>query len=90
MSVEERMRDLLKKAPEKDTDTERNVLPKRKAATESRKKRVVEDSELDDSDTDSHFDPHPHQESSSSDASLMSDNNNELEPEKPTKSSRKS
>ena len=86
------MRDLLKKASEKSTDTEQNVRPsiKRKAKTESRKKPVVEDSEIDDSDTDVHFDPHPHQESSSSDASLMSDNNNELEPKKPTKSSRKS
>ena len=84
------MKDLLKKASEKSTDTEQNVRPNRKAKTESRKKPVVEDSELDDSDTDSHFDPHPRQESSSSDASLMSDNNNELEPKKPTKSSRKS
>ena len=83
------MRDLLKKASEKSTDTEQNVRPKRKAKTESRKKPVVEDSEIDDSDTDEHYNPHPHQESSS-DASLMSDNNNELEPKKPTKSSRKS
>ena len=82
------MRDLLKKAPEKSTDREQNVRPMRKA--KSRKNPVVEDSEIDDSDTDSHYNPRPYQESPSSDESLMSDNNNELEPEKPTKSSRKS
>ena len=80
------MRDLLKKAPEKNTDVEQNVRPMRKA--KSRKNPVIDDSEIDDSDSDAHY--NPYKESSSSDESQMSDNNNELEPEKPTKSSRKS
>ena len=82
------MRDLLKKAPEKNTDMEQNVRPKRKA--KSRRNPIIDDSEIDDSDLDEHYNPRPYQESSSSDESQMSDNNNELEPEKPTKSSRKS
>ena len=90
MSVEERMRDLLKKAPEKNTDMEQNVRPSKARKAKSRKNPVIDDSEIDDSDTDSHYNPRPYKESSSSDESLTSDNNNELEPEKPTKSSRKS
>ena len=84
------MRDLLKKAFEKNTDTEQNVRPKRKAATQSCKNPVAGDSEIDDSDTDAHYQPRPHQESSSSDDSIMSDNHNQIEPKKPTKSSSKS
>ena len=82
------MRDLLKKASKKSSDTEHNIRPKRKAATASRQNPVSDDSEIDDSDADAHYQC-PGEESSS-DESIFSDNNNDVEPEKPAKSSRKS
>ncbi len=86
------MSNLLKNASRKQTDTEHNIRPKRKAAIATRQKPVIkdsasEDSEFDDSDADGHYQC-PGEESSSSDESTLSDNNNDVEPEKPTKSSR--
>ena len=86
----ERMRELLKNAVQKNTDTEQNLRPKRKAATKTRQNPVIEDSaseELDDSFDDAHYQC-PGEESSSSAESPLSDNNNDVAPEKPTKSSR--
>ena len=81
------MKDLLTKASQKRADNEQNIRPKRKAAKESRKNPVVEDSEIDDSDTDAHYKPMD-QKSSSSEESILTEN--ESEPTKPTKSSSKS
>ena len=82
-TVGKKMRDLLESASKKrHADKEHNIRPKRKA----RKDPVVEDSEIDDSDTDSHFKLSGNESSSSDDASL-SDNNNK--PVEPAKSSRK-
>ena len=86
------MSNLLKNASRKQTDTEHNIRPKRKAAVATRQKPVIEDSasedsEIDDSDADGHYQC-PNEEYSSSDESILSDNNNDVEPEKPKKSSR--
>ena len=83
------MRDLLRNASRTTTNTEHNIRPKRKAATVSHHKSSGVDSEIDDSDLDEHF-KCPGEESSSSDDSSLSDNNNELGPKKPVKSSSKS
>ena len=83
------MRDLLRNASRTSTDTKHNIRPKRKAATVSRQKSGGVDSDIDDSDTDAHYKCLSEESSSSDDASL-SDKNNELEPTKPVKSSRKS
>ncbi len=86
------MRALLKTAIQKNTDTEHNIRPKRKAATKNRKNPVIEDSASEESELDDSFEDAdyqcPGQKSSSSEESVLSDNNNEVEPEKPTKSSR--
>ena len=84
------MRDLMKNAVQKTSDTEHNIRPTRKAATKSCQNPVIEDSaseDLDDSFDDAHYQC-PGEEPSSSAESALSDNNNDVAPEKPTKSSR--
>lgn len=86
------MRDLLKNAIQKNSDTEQNLRPKRKAANKTRQNPVIEDSaseELDDSFEDADYQC-PVEQSSSPAESALSDNNNDVAPEKPTKSSRES
>ena len=86
-SVNEKMKNILKLTSTEKGAVEENLRPKskRKAATDSRKKPIIED-ELDDSDNDAHY-KLPGQESSSEDDSILSDNNNEVEV--PAKRSRK-
>ena len=82
-SVTEKLSNLLKLASSKKADGRQ----KRKAAVESRKNPVIEDS-IDDSDTDAYWQKEDEECSSPDDSSLPS--NNELEPEQPKKSTRKS
>ena len=84
-SVNDKMKNILKLTSTEKSDVEENLRPKRKAATDSRKKPIIED-ELDDSDDDAHYEL-PGKESSSEDDSILSDNNNEVEV--PAKRSRK-
>ena len=86
-SVTEKLSNLLKIASTKKADGRQKIQPKRKAAEESRNNPVVEDA-IDDSDTDAHYKQEGEECSSSDDGSLPS--NNELEPEQPKKSTRKS
>ena len=87
----ERMRELLKNAVQKNTDKEQTLRPKRKAATKTRQNPVIEDSaseELDDSFEDAEYKCPGEQ--SSSPAESEPENNNDVTPEKPTKSSSES
>ena len=86
-SVNEKMKNILILTSTEKSDVEENLRPKskRKAATDSCKKPIIED-ELDDSDDDAHYEL-PGKESSSEDDSILSDNNNDAEV--PAKRSRK-
>ena len=79
-SVTERINAVLRIASNQDADDEANVRPKRKAA----KSPIIEDL-LDDSDEDAHY-----KESASEDSdTASSDNNNDVAPTVPVKSSRR-